>query len=256
MVAVSLGAAREIAESATAWERLGWWELEARLFREHPRIRAILSTMSPPPARKYFTRGKVQPWQPVVALMQLAGPVLPAVGLVLLASRHLPRPDGAQFLPAVIVVAIAALLGTVGLIHNVRDRDEVEPRTASLIGWCHLIPSGIMLIFVLQALASGRSADAAMWMAAVFALDVLVGVLYLVLTPRPKDPATARAERARARWRNAMTTLTPAQESELRAELVDAVGVLTARGLINDETARRALQAPLGLLGATVAPEV
>ena len=53
-----------------------------------------------------------------------------------------------------------------------------------------------------------------------------------------------------------MTTLTPAQESELRAELVDAVGVLTARGLINDETARRALQAPLGLLGATVAPEV
>jgi hypothetical protein len=241
----------EIAESATAWDRLSWWELEARLFREHPRIRSVLSTMSPVSARKFFARGRVRPLQPVVALMQLAGPVLPAVALVLLASSHLPRPDGVRFLPAVIVVAIAVVL----VILNVRDREEVEPGPAFLIGWCHLVPSAILLIFSMQAIATGRSADAAPWMAVVFALDVIVGVLYLVLTPRPKDPVAARAERARARWRNAMASLTPTQESELRDELAETLDLLAERGLIDAATAHRARQAPLGLLGATLAPE-
>ncbi|WP_423494611.1 hypothetical protein IM711_03490 [Microbacterium esteraromaticum] len=153
-----------------------------------------------------------------------------------------------------ILIAIAVLLGTISLIGNVRHRDEVEPRTAIMIGWAHLVPSLILLVFVVQALATGRSADVQPWMVVVFALDAIVGVLYLVLTPRPKDRAAARVERARALWRNAMATLVAADEKKVRAELAGAIDVLLERDLIDRETADRAREAPLGLLGVTLAP--
>lgn len=251
---MSADVSRQMAQNAERWEGLQWWELEAGLFREHPKIRSALSTMSPTAARRYFAKGRVDPLQPIIALLYLVGPVLPAVALVVLASRHVPRQDGVSFLPATILVAIAVLLGTMNLIGNVRHRDEVEPRTARMIGWVHLVPSLILLVFVVQALATGRSADARPWMAAVFALDVIVGVLYLVLTPRPKDRAAARIERARARWRRAMATLSAADQQTVRAELGESIDVLIERGLIDQATADQAREAPLGLLGITLAP--
>lgn len=251
---MSADVSRKAAENAERWDGLHWWELEAVLFRDHPKVRSALSTMSPAAARRYFAKGRIDPLRPFIALMHLAGPVLPAVALVVLASRHLPRPDGARFLPAVILIAIAVLLGTISLIGNVRHRDEVEPRTAVMIGWAHLVPSLILLVFVVRALATGRSADAQPWMVVVFALDAIVGVLYLVLTPRPKDRAAARVDRARALWRNAMATLSAADQEKVRTELGEAIDVLIDRGLIDQETADRAREAPLGLLGVTLDP--
>lgn len=252
MNAVSGNNSRTIAERANRWDGLQWWELEAALFSEYPKVRSALSTVSPAAARRYFAKGKIDPLQPLIALIYLAGAVLPAVALVVLASRHIQGPDGARFLPSAILIGIAALLGAISLIGNVRYRDEVEPRAAVLIGWVHLVPSLILLIYVLQALALDRATDAQVWMAAVFALDALIGVLYLVLTPRPKDTAAARVMRARARWQSAMAGLSPTEQARVREDLAEAISILLNRGLIDQETADRARSAKLGLLGTTL----
>ena len=245
---MSVESATELARTTPTWGTASWWQLEARLFRDHSQIRSLIGSMAPASERTHFVRGRTPWWAPLIALIQLATMVLPPVAVVLLVSRHVQRPDGPRFLPAAIVATVALVIGIFGLVNLVRNRHRTATRPMRMTGWCHAIAGALLTFFAIRALLTHASPDVAGWMVIVFGLEVLIGILFLALMPKPKNALEAQIKLLEAQRVHALAMLTEQEQRDVRTELSDAVGILHERQLIDAHTARSARAAPLGRL--------
>lgn len=249
MARVSPDAARQLASSSDEWTAESWWQLEAAAFRDEPAVRTALSIRAPRHLRKFFLVGRSSPFQPLLALMQIASVTLPAIALVMLVSRH---SDSVDILRSGILAGIAALLGVVSLVHYRRHPELTDVRTARLLGRLHLFPSLLTLIIATVLLVRGDADASSAWVLVLVVADIVVGLLHLLFHPRPVDPNAARARQLEEQLEAAIAGIDPKRQIEIRTDLAEAIKVLRTEGLIDSDSFERARAAPLGRLAATM----
>jgi hypothetical protein len=87
-----------------------------------------------------------------------------------------------------------------------------------------------------------------------FLADVIVGALSLWLYRSPADSGTVRWERNLRRLQDALEGMPPDERARVYSDIQHALDLLGTRGILPDETLLRAMDAPLGMLGITMAP--
>lgn len=247
--------ATRFARSVTDWEPNDWWRLEASAWERTLAVRRALAFFSPAEVWKDLAKepdggrggaGCLGVFIPIGAL------TLPLLGMFGLFGWVF-RPDRtASVLLVGIMALISVLLVTPGLVSNLRRREFIDASSARLLGWLHLIPSGIALVIGLAAFAAGE-ADVPLALLLV-ALDAAMGAFHLVMFRRPGNENEARWARNLVRLKTALEQVPEAERARVSADLRAAFDELEKNAIIAPDEIARARGRSLGLLGMGMAP--
>lgn len=245
---------RAFVGSAGDWRAGSWWELEATVFRDHPSVRQALWFRAPRDVRRAFSARHFSLWKLLGAVAELASVVLPALALMMFVSRHWVVAGQPDLVRSGLLAALAAGLAAVGMIDRRRRPETVDAKTERVVAVIHIVPSLALVVIGVLLLQAGTVDAGSAWALIGPVADIVLSVVRWRWNPPPRDVAADRALKEEARLERALAEVTPAQAAELRDEIRAAVEAARAKGLIGEEDARRALRAPLGRLGLTMAP--
>jgi hypothetical protein len=251
MAGMSDGPATAYARSVDAWAPIDWWKLEARALHGIPGLRRAMAYFAPAEAWRDLSKGVASGWGCLLTILNIASFTLPVLA-ALIVFAWVIRGGEAQVGLGGLLAAIAALIAGMGFVTDRRDTVGVDPKVGRLLGVLHLVPSSIGAVIAVAAVLQ----DAAVGGIGVtgFIADAVVGALHFVFYRQPADSGTARWERNLKRLQEALDTMPPDERARVYSDVQHALEVLGTRGLIPEETAIRAMDVPVGLLGITMAP--
>jgi hypothetical protein len=211
-----------------------------------------LAYFAPAEAWRDLSKGVAKGWGCLLTIANIASFTLPLVAAIIVLAWPLGRGDVAQVGLGGALAGLAAVIAGVGFITDRRDTVGVDPKVGRLLGALHLVPSTVGAVVAVTAVLQ----DAAIGGIGVigFLADVAVGALSFWLYRTPADSGTARWERNIRRLQGALDAMPPGERARAYSDIQHALEVLGTRGILPDETLVRAMEAPLGMLGMTMAP--
>lgn len=252
MADMSDGPATIYARSVDAWEPIDWWKLEARALHGIPELRRAMAYFAPAAAWRDLSKGVASGWGCLLTIANIASFTLPLVAAIIVLAWPFGRADVAQVGLGGALAAVAALIAGIGFVVDRRDTVGVDPKVGRMLGALHVVPSAVGAVVAVTAVLQ----DAAVGGIGVvgFVADVVVGALHFWLYRTPADSGTARWERNIRRLQDALAATPPDERARVSSDLQHALEVLGTRGVLPDDTLILAMDAPLGMLGMTMAP--
>lgn len=241
---------QEFAKAASTWDSPSWWALEARAYRQYPQLSIALARLAPAKSRREFLRVRPSPLSTLLAVAEIAAVVLPVVAAVRVGQNFVDdfAPVDVGF--AGILAAVAVTLGVVGIAVSSARPENIDTRTARLIGTVHLGASSVSAALSVAAIREGRAEGP--WGLIGIALDLALGIFLVLRSREAKDERAEVLRNAGVNLRRRLDELTPVQQVAIITALHASVDSLAVRGLITADDAAKARRAPIGLLAMTM----
>lgn len=243
---------RSYVEAQDGWSPASWWYLESHLFRDEPEVRMALWFRAPKDARRAFAARHFSLGKLLLSLAEIVSLVLPALALVTLVSRHWVD-DQPDLVRSGVLAGLAAALSVVGMIARHSRPEGVDARTERLVAVVHIVPSLTVLILGARFLASGVVDGSTVWALLGPVMDIALSVVRWMRNRPAADTAADRASKEDVRLDRALAAIAPERSVALRAELHEALRLVSERGLVGSEEISRAERAPFGRLAVTMA---
>jgi hypothetical protein len=256
---VSAGPAARFASSAKSWERNDWWRLEARAWQGQSEVSRALAFFAPKDVWKDLLRsadegdsvsGRAGGCLRVIGyIIAITAPAV--FGFVMLGALLRPRGQVSMVIVGSIML-IAIVVAVLGLVHSVRHPRPGEAKAGRILGMLHAIPSAVGLVAGLMLTGQDRIDHPLLLV--VFALDIVIGLIYLVANRGRESEGEARWQRNAIVLKAALDKTPYEQKQAVEKDLQNAFDELFTAGLIDEAEHTRAQGVSLGLLGVAMAP--
>ncbi|WP_344782328.1 hypothetical protein [Microbacterium kribbense] len=252
------GPATEYARTVPTWHPEQWWDVESKALGSARDLRVALAHFAPASAWKGLSRNVPTALGCLLTIANIASFTLPVIAAFLMIGWLVGTPADDPLRPvapvgiAGILAAIAAVIAGIGLIDEARSPDRASAGIGRLLGALHLVPSAAAALIAVIAIAQ-QSAGGVLGILGLV-LDLAVGILHFVVYRGPATDQTRRWHRNLARLESARDAVPEPERARILADIRGAVDALVGRDLVSDEDGLRALAAPVGMLGMTMAP--
>lgn len=254
--------ARSFAENAATWTPQSWWELErAALSVKGAELAHDLVLLRGPAAANMTMRtGSGGCVMSFLSMLGLAAPLV-ALGFLLFAQDDLLSD---LLVPLALIVGVGCLIVSISeVIDRIKGRTSL-PLAALAMAVLVSVPAGVSAWLIWTRVQAGEPFGDDLWtndvlwtaipFAAMAVLPLLLMLLGLGVGQTPVGPS--RPVRASDLLDEHVRALPAEMTQAIRADISAAVDVLEMRQFIARDLALRAKTAPLGQLGATMAPAV
>lgn len=256
---MSDGPATQLARSVKSWERNDWWRLEARAWQGQPEVPRALAFFAPKDVWRDLLRSADEGGsipsraggclRVICYIISITAPA--AFGFVMLGALLRPRGQISMVIVGSIML-IAIVVAALGLIHSARNRRPGEVKAGRMLGMLHAIPSAVGLVAGLMLAGQGRIDHP--FVLSIFAVDIVIGVIYLVTNRTRELEGEARWQRNVLVLKRALEKISDDQKSAVKDDLQAAIEELFTASVITEAEFERARGVSLGLLGIAMAP--